>query len=74
MIKNLNYNSPREVREAGLKALTDALGSLGMVRFMQQFEDGHGDFTKEKYDRPDVTFEFEEVEEKLKAIGILEAK
>ncbi len=43
-----------------------------MVRFMQQFEDGHGDFTKEKYDRPDVTFE--EVEEKLKAIGALETR
>ncbi len=72
MIEDLDYNSPREVREAGLKALTDALGPLGMVRFMQQFEDGHGDFTKEKYDRPDVTFE--EVEEKLKAIGALETR
>ena len=67
LVEGLNYNSPRQVREAGLKALTEALGPLGMVRFMQQFEDGHGDYTKEKYDMPDVTIE--EFEAWLQATG-----
>ena len=57
MIEGLNYNSPKQIREAGIKALAEALGPLGMVRFMQQFEDGHGDYTKEKYNMPDITIE-----------------
>ena len=67
MMEGLNYNSPRQIREAGIKALVETVGPLGMVRFMQQFEDGHGDYTKEKYDQPDVTIE--EVEAWLRATG-----
>ena len=55
--ETFNINSPRAVREAGIKALTDALGPVGTIRFMQQFEDGDGDYTKEKYEQPDVTIE-----------------
>ena len=50
---NININSPATVRELGLQALKDALGPVGMVRFMQQFEDGRGDYTAEKYDMPE---------------------
>ncbi|MBA4150778.1 MAG: hypothetical protein H0X66_21915 [Verrucomicrobia bacterium] len=38
-----------ELRAAGYKALTDALGPLGMARFLQQFEQGHGDYTHERH-------------------------
>lgn len=37
-----------QVRVAGLKALAHDLGSVGMVRFLQQFETGHGDYTAER--------------------------
>ena len=30
---------------------------VGMVKFMQQFEQGYGDYTAEKYDMPETTME-----------------
>ncbi len=38
-----------EVRIAGLKALSRELGPVGMVRFLQQFETGSGDYTAERH-------------------------
>jgi hypothetical protein len=38
-----------EVRLIGLKALARDLGSVGMVRFLQQFETGQGDYTAERH-------------------------
>lgn len=37
-----------EIRKAGIEALTNALGPVGMARFMQQFDLGQGDYTKER--------------------------
>jgi len=53
----INLNSPSEVRNAGIQALENALGRIGMVKFMQQFEQGYGDYTAEKYDMPETTME-----------------
>lgn len=38
-----------QVRLVGLKALARDLGSVGMVRFLQQFETGQGDYTAERH-------------------------
>jgi hypothetical protein len=40
--------NPAELRAAGFKALADALGPLGMARFLRQFEQGSGDYTRER--------------------------
>ena len=40
--------NPVEIRKKGLEALDNALGPIGMVRFLQQFESGSGDYTKER--------------------------
>lgn len=40
--------SPAVIRKAGLEAVAKELGPLGMVRFLQQFETGRGDYTKER--------------------------
>lgn len=40
--------SPATIRKLGLEALARALGPIGMVRFLQQFETGMGDYTKER--------------------------
>ncbi len=40
--------SPSAIRKLGLEALAKALGPVGMVRFLQQFESGLGDYTKER--------------------------
>lgn len=49
----INANIAADVRIEGYKALANALGPVGMVRFIQQFDSGHGDYTKEKYEIPD---------------------
>lgn len=38
-----------QIRREGLKALDRHLGPDGMIRFLQQFEMGWGDYTKERY-------------------------
>lgn len=45
---NTQTMSPTVLRKAGLEAVAKALGPLGMVRFLQQFEAGVGDYTKER--------------------------
>jgi len=53
----VNENSSIDIRRVGFEALKDALGLVGATRFIQQFENGSGDYTKEKYSQPDVTLE-----------------
>ncbi|MEH2293021.1 hypothetical protein [Nostoc sp.] len=40
--------SQAEIRRLGIEALTKALGPAGMARFMQQFEMGSGDYTRDR--------------------------
>lgn len=37
------------IRKAGLEALARELGTVGMVRFLQQFETGRGDYSEERH-------------------------
>ncbi|MQA92824.1 MAG: hypothetical protein GEU90_21810 [Gemmatimonas sp.] len=37
-----------EIRRLGVEALRRELGVVGMIRFLQQFETGHGDYTAER--------------------------
>jgi len=38
-----------EIRKMGIDALAKALGPIGMVRFIQSFDLGKGDYTKERF-------------------------
>jgi hypothetical protein len=38
-----------EIRQLGLEILNRELGPVGMVRFLQQFEMGQGDYTEERH-------------------------
>lgn len=38
-----------QVRLAGLQALSRDLGPVGLVRFLQQFETGYGDYSTERH-------------------------
>ena len=40
--------TPAELRRAGIDALVRALGPVGMARFLQQFDPGHGDYTADR--------------------------
>lgn len=55
-MKKIDVNNPQEVIDAGYKALTDSLGAVGFAKFMQYINPGKGDYTKEKYETPPMTF------------------
>ena len=63
----VNIENPAEVRIAGMLALKKALGPVGTVRFLQQFDQGSGDYTKEKYETPEPSMD--DIIEKLRQIG-----
>jgi hypothetical protein len=44
-----------QIRQQGLEALRERLGRAGMVRFLQQFETGHGDYARERHTWADQT-------------------
>ena len=46
---NVQMMTPQQIRSAGLTALTRELGLVGMIRFMQQFEMGQGDYSKDRH-------------------------
>lgn len=41
-------HNPAALRQLGIEALTKALGPVGMVRFMRQFDTGSGNYTQER--------------------------
>ncbi len=60
----ININNYIQIRTVGLEALKKALGTVGMVRFLQQYDTGSGDYTKEKYSFPEE--DAESIYEQLK--------
>jgi hypothetical protein len=46
---NVQAMTPQQIRVAGLAALSRELGVVGMIRFMQQFEMGQGDYSKDRH-------------------------
>lgn len=47
-----------EIQEAGTKALIKELGVTGMLRYLEQYDNGgSGDYTKEKYERENFSFD-----------------
>ena len=54
---NIDVNNPREVYLTGVAVLSEALGPVGYARFMQQVGACHGDYTKEKYEMPDMSWD-----------------
>lgn len=38
-----------QIQQKGLEALSRELGPVGMIRFLQMFEMGQGDYTKERH-------------------------
>lgn len=51
---NVNLNNPIEIRTIGMQALKEALGPVGVVRFLQQFDLGHGNYTEERQNDPNI--------------------
>ena len=51
MVKaRLDLKNNTEIQKNGIDALKDALGVVGTIRFLEQFDGGgSGDYTEEKY-------------------------
>ena len=58
-----------EIRRRGIEALAAELGPVGMVRFLQQFETGRGDYSQDRdaWLTGDVNAIVAEIEAKRKA-------
>jgi len=61
-----------QIRLTGLKALSRELGPVGLVRFLQQFETGYGDYTTERHrwlGEPSVQYLVQEIERQRETTG-----
>lgn len=58
MSMTINHVKNSEIRRAGTDALLKALGPMGFAKYLEEFDNGGtGDYTKEKYERPDYSLE-----------------
>ncbi len=48
MSSKIEVRSIEEIRKCGIAALAEALGPVDAVRFLQSFDLGRGDYTKER--------------------------
>lgn len=48
MSSKTDIKSINEIRKLGIDALAEALGPVDMARFLQSFDLGRGDYTKER--------------------------
>jgi hypothetical protein len=53
-----------QIRMEGWRALTERLGPAGAMRFMMQYDPGHGDYTQERH----RIFESLTIDELLEAV------
>ncbi len=44
----IDYKTDREIQSAGYEYLREGLGAAGLIRFMQQFEKGKGNYTQDR--------------------------
>lgn len=66
---NAQMMSLEQIRIAGMEALARELGIIGMIRFLQQFETGHGDYSKDRHtwlDNQDMDLVVRRIREKRK--------
>ncbi len=54
--QTMKVTKPSEIRKTGTQALINALGPIGLARYLEEYDNGgNGDYTKEKYEQPDYS-------------------
>ncbi|MBR0260832.1 MAG: hypothetical protein IJQ85_03460 [Selenomonadaceae bacterium] len=53
----IDINDNEEILKTGCDALIAALGVGGFIKFTRLFYGGKGDYTKEKYERPEMSWD-----------------
>ena len=43
-----NYKTESEIQQLGIEAIRKGIGVVGLIRFMQQFDKGYGDYVKDR--------------------------
>jgi hypothetical protein len=46
---NVRQHTPISLQRAGFDALVNALGAVDAIRFIRLYDNGHGDYTKERH-------------------------
>jgi len=41
--------TPVQIQQTGMEILVREMGTVGLIRFLQQFDLGHGDYTAERH-------------------------
>ena len=49
-MSEINYKTENEIQQLCIEALCKGIGVVGLIRFMQQFDKGHGDYVKDRQD------------------------
>ena len=44
----INYKTENETQELGIETLRNGIGVVGLIRFLQQFDKGHGNYVKDR--------------------------
>ncbi len=47
----VTVNDLEKIRQEGLKALREKLGPVGMIKFIQMYSDGEGNYTEERREK-----------------------
>ena len=68
MEKIVNYKTGIEIYKEGYKILAKGLGIVNFIRFIQEFETGEGDYTKDRYKWQDK-YTVEKIVEEIKKIN-----
>jgi hypothetical protein len=67
MTNQILVKDKNTIRRLGIEALNEKLGPIGMVEFMQQFDSGYGDYTKERHNWLD-NLTIEDISNEIKRI------
>ena len=49
MNKTINIKDPVVIQKAGIDALVRELGAVGTINFLQRYDRGSGDYTKDRH-------------------------
>ena len=47
-MNTMKYKTENEIQELGIETLLQGIGVVGLIRFLQQFDKGHGNYVKDR--------------------------
>ena len=47
-MSTIDYKTENEIQDLGIETLRRGIGVVGLIRFLQQFDKGHGNYVKDR--------------------------